>query len=420
MGAWTMADAEEEKKNRPDDSDFKQQRLKAWQPILTPMWVIITFAGVGIIFMIIGVLVLVASNEVVEYTSDAYEALKPNSGSCKSGEGSSSTSCMVTQTIEIEKDMDAPIYMYYQLSNFYQNHRRYVKSRSDIQLRGDGIDTTTGCDPLSSRACENNNKVKGTCAVYPCGLIAWSVFNDTFYETSSGPSAFASHASSVAGKTCTDSTSCVSVTVPKDGKKFDGTTCNTNGGCAQTVPWDSDGIAWSSDKEKKFIALSPTEATTPSKKTTDACTESSCIAMPYDSYKYFRCVDTTYSKANGNLDSCPKEKKYADVGNEEFIVWMRTSGLPDFRKLHRIIHTDLKAGSKLTFHINNIFPVMGFDGKKKIVLSTTTWIGGKNQFLGWAYIVVATVCILLAIGFGIKQAIDPRQVGKASDLERES
>lgn len=29
------------------------------------------------------------------------------------------------------------VFMYYGLSNFYQNHRRYVKSRDDSQLNGD-------------------------------------------------------------------------------------------------------------------------------------------------------------------------------------------------------------------------------------------------------------------------------------------
>merc|ERR1711959_155659 len=139
--------------------------------------------------------------------------------------------------------------------------------------------------------------------------------------------------------------------------------------------------------------------------------------MPYDSYKYFKCVDTAFSKANKNLDSCPKSKRYADVGNEEFIVWMRTSGLPEFRKLHRIINTDLKEGDKLTFLINNIFPVKEFSGTKKIVLSTTTWIGGKNSFLGWAYIVVAILCILLALGFFIKEMVCPRQVASSEQLE---
>lgn len=40
----------------PSNSDFYQQRLKAWQPILTPKWVIITFLAIGIPFIIIGVL----------------------------------------------------------------------------------------------------------------------------------------------------------------------------------------------------------------------------------------------------------------------------------------------------------------------------------------------------------------------------
>ena len=38
--------------------------------------------------------------------------------------------------ISIPNKMEPPIYMYYKLTNYYQNHRRYVKSRSDMQLRG--------------------------------------------------------------------------------------------------------------------------------------------------------------------------------------------------------------------------------------------------------------------------------------------
>merc|ERR1712086_750575 len=106
---------------------------------------------------------------------------------------------------------------------------------------------------------------------------------------------------------------------------------------------------------------------------------------------------------------CPQGQRYADVSNEELIVWMRTSGLPTFRKLHRIINTDLKKGDKLNFFVNNVFPVTAFSGTKKIVLSTTTWIGGKNAFLGWMYIIVAILCILLAVAFAIKQAWNPRE-----------
>lgn len=33
--------------------------------------------------------------------------------------------------------MKPPIYVYYELDNYYQNHRRYVKSRSSLQLLGE-------------------------------------------------------------------------------------------------------------------------------------------------------------------------------------------------------------------------------------------------------------------------------------------
>jgi len=46
------------------DTAFKQQRLKAWQPILTPKTVLPTFFIVGIIFAPLGGLLLYASNNV--------------------------------------------------------------------------------------------------------------------------------------------------------------------------------------------------------------------------------------------------------------------------------------------------------------------------------------------------------------------
>merc|ERR1719464_1118318 len=81
---------------------------------------------------------------------------------------------MCEVTIEIEEDMEKPVYMYYGLTNFYQNHRRYVKSRSEAQLLGK-IDTkTTGgdCEPFAM----NDEKTK---PIVPCGAIANSLFNDS-------------------------------------------------------------------------------------------------------------------------------------------------------------------------------------------------------------------------------------------------
>lgn len=71
--------------------------------------------------------------------------------------------------------------MYYGLTNFYQNHRRYVKSRDDNQLLGEfGATPSTDCAPF--------DLVDGK-PIVPCGAIANSIFNDTFYlsSDSNGP-----------------------------------------------------------------------------------------------------------------------------------------------------------------------------------------------------------------------------------------
>ena len=82
--------------------------------------------------------------------------------------------------------------IYYQLDGFYQNHRRYVKSKSDSQLNGNFISKeqmkdSQDCDPVITNSQMNKNKSYFTNktldpdeVAVPCGLIAKSYFNDNF------------------------------------------------------------------------------------------------------------------------------------------------------------------------------------------------------------------------------------------------
>lgn len=76
---------------------------------------------------------------------------------------------------ELPSDLQQPVFLYYKLTNFYQNHRRYVQSLDVNQLKGKAVGASSlqngNCRPLG-RDPNDNSK-----AIYPCGLIANSMFN---------------------------------------------------------------------------------------------------------------------------------------------------------------------------------------------------------------------------------------------------
>lgn len=317
---------------KPQDSDFYQQRLKAWQPMLTPKWVVITFLLIGIPFVIIGFVLKGASDNVVEYST-------------KYG-GSDAITCTNTCTISftIDKEMKKPVYVYYELTNFYQNHRRYVKSKNDDQLAGKvitDVSKLSDCDPLKTDAASG-------LILHPCGLIAASYFNDTISLSSSSIS---------------------------------------NG-----YSMSESNIAWDTDRTKKF--LPPTVADYNANNGTKVSFLDSAYVFTRD--------------GNGNITNISV--------NEHFIVWMRAAALPDFRKLYGKIDKDIPAGTTLSFDVGSNYPVDDFKGTKSLVISTVSFLGGKNPFLGIAYIVVGFVCIVLSLIFAIKQKFGGRRLGDTSFL----
>ena len=156
------------------DSRFKQQRLPAWRPVPTIMSIVIVFSVFGIIFIILGIVLLVYSSKV--------NSVELNYTDC-TADGS-----VCHKTIEIDKDIDKPVFVYYQLDGFFQNSRRYVKSKNIDQLRGKK-DSTDDCEPAEKnkdmgfssdvKALDGSDLDSNSNAI-PCGLMAKTFFNDNY------------------------------------------------------------------------------------------------------------------------------------------------------------------------------------------------------------------------------------------------
>lgn len=80
-------------------------------------------------------------------------------------------SCFIR--FDVVADLPAPVFQYYKLTNFFQNNRRYVQSLDTSQLQGHYVSPST----LSSSNCKPLAVTSDGKGIYPCGLIANSLFN---------------------------------------------------------------------------------------------------------------------------------------------------------------------------------------------------------------------------------------------------
>lgn len=362
-----------QKSRKPPNTAFRQQRLKAWQPILTPKTVIPLLFLLAAIFAPLGIAIIYftynVENIVIDYSQcatlgalgDNYQSvpLKFTDWHFRStstdpdikwklvngtdSDGDLSQTCFLQFTLP--RDLPPPIYMYYRLTRFFQNHRKYVESYDAGQLSGKAVPAdslSTSCAPLTTI----NNK-----AVYPCGLIANSLFNDTF----SNP-------------------------ILLNAK---------SGSNNETYEMSQDGISWTSDLKHRF------------KQTTYSPDD---IVPPPNWAKMF--------PQGYNLTNIPDLSTWQHLQN-----WMRTAALPTFFKLYAKNTTTALSSGTYEVQIGLNYPVSIFGGTKSLVITTNTILGGRNMSLGIIYFIVAVLCLVCGIVFFLQYLIKPRRIGEHNFLQ---
>lgn len=375
-------------------TQFTQQRLKAWQPILEPQCAIALYAVGGLLFLGIGVVLLMMSQSVEEYSRDYTDLVlnDQNVGSI---------------TIEIEKDMEPPIWIYYELEGFHQNHRRYVKSRDDDQLQASrGLkltpDQLPSCRPW---VAGDDGRVR-----YPCGLVARSVFNDTFAIQVKDPDK-----GDDSWELLQVDNSAKTIAWAADIDKFVNLSPHEK---HEEIEYQALMDMWivhrfppaackqeKIDAENPFVPAYPKmkqvkveEGMADNAKGIRAGTFDAPECQGYGKDETPSCSWVDHKNQPLSCEGAYKEVPVPDWGVEsgQFIVWMRVAGLPTFRKLWGKVDRPLKAGSVLKVHIASHFPVKQFRGAKALVVSTSSALGGRNDFLGIGYLVVGVACL----GFG--------------------
>ncbi|XP_027015919.1 cell cycle control protein 50B [Tachysurus fulvidraco] len=317
--------------NRPDNTAFTQQRLPAWQPILSAGIVIPGFTLIGLAFIGIGVALFVTSQNIKVLERD-YTGISSDS-SCSKCIDPAKIGCTCAVNFSFSELFEGPVFFYYAMTNYYQNYRTYGVSVDPNQLVGE----TTYIQSPDSTCSPYQNTSNGT-PIVPCGSIANSMFNDSFtlYQVVNGQNVL--------------------------------------------VPFDRKGIAWWTDYNIKYR--------NPAFVNGSFANAFAGTTKPINWQKPVYELDPNDQANNGFL-------------NQDFLVWMRRAALPNFRKLYGRITggayaNGLPAGN-YTLEINYNYPVKSFEGTKSVVFTNVSWMGGKNQFLGIAYLVIGSLCIVMAI-----------------------
>lgn len=81
------------------------------------------------------------------------------------------------------------------------------------------------------------------------------------------------------------------------------------------------------------------------------------------------------------------------------MVWQRPGGQVPMQKLYGRIDSVIPAGTTVVLTVANRYNTYAFGGSKRLIITTNSWVGGKNLVLPGVYLAAAGLCYLTALAF---------------------
>jgi hypothetical protein len=375
---------------KPLNTPLKQQLLPSLQPAFRPLFFIGWFFLLAVLFFALGAAIVVESDNIdsIEIRYDDAQLCPWSARQYRQGWGCTP----IYLNFTITKTMKSPLFLYYKVTEFNQNNRRFVRSVSSTQLAGQtdySAAEQNDCQPFrtpddfvlfngNSSTTFVGNSSGGvrdlrTALYHPCGLLPWSMFNDSI----------ALMRKSISGS---------SSRLVCDGDAFDMLGNPTN--AANIGQCEKRGIAWSNVAGVLYNPV-PDLGANPDLLTylgwNDACkqwqSDSSLTNLGDSNWLMYACKGW-YLGEPGH--------KIPNPIDEDLWVWNRIASFSTFKKLYRRITVDLPPGD-YSFRIVQRWDVSSLGGTKALVLENTGWIGSKNHFLGFLFLAAGALALVFSI-----------------------
>eukprot|EP00924_Labyrinthula_sp_SR-Ha-C_P013861 augustus_masked-scaffold_5-processed-gene-15.54-mRNA-1 protein AED:1.00 eAED:1.00 QI:0/-1/0/0/-1/1/1/0/469 len=440
-----------------------RQELSAWQPISTPLFTFFSLLFVSIISFI--------SSAGLSGSFDTEQKAKFFEQSIMYDDGKTQTAnatfryeeCRITEInqgyssivsgdnqpcfLQFEVQENIPLsqelFLYYELTNVYQNHRRYMESRSISQLDGslntlnEGLsavvqDLEDSCDVEESLVSFEENEER---IYFPCGLIPQSYFNDGVQLSSFVAK---THSLSWVNGISVSDEEDVEVTLSQEFEELAETEYKNPTRAVNFPQYDLYEYIWQTyDQFSCYPEDNPAERS--------ECNTWKQVALSQQN----DLDENTFIKGSG-CASCVKQSHvlineggilppddFSDSNSENgvrfapFVLWMKNAAFSSFRKPFAKLkfryleeaftnNSDIEVedltygfekGDLITLRVIPNFPVSEFDGTKTLVLSSEAPLDTNRDLLSQGFFWLGVASISFCFLVGLKLRVRPRVLG---------